>query len=225
VEATRVLRFGSLVLEEERRPLVDPLKAGIALAKAAIARGLGPDALESLQTMEERVKLARSREPKTFETIALDPADTTAVIEVAAHGLSSLAELERQNLGAIVFDALSQTQQRALRTLTPERVDLPSGRSLAVAYKPGVPPTIASRMQDFFGSADGPRILGGSMPLVLELLAPNQRAVQVTTDLAGFWVKHYPTIAKELRRKYPRHSWPEDPRHAEPQLKPAPRKR
>ena len=225
VESTRVMRFGSLVLEEERRPLADPRAASAALAKAALARGLGPAALESLQTIEERLRLARGREPKTFETIALDPADTAAVVEAAASGLTSLAELAERDLGAIVFAALSQPQQRALRALTPERVDLPSGRSLAITYRPGVPPAIASRMQDFFGSADGPRILGGSLPLVLELLAPNQRAVQVTTDLAGFWVKHYPTIAKELRRKYPRHSWPDDPRHAEPQLRPAPRKR
>jgi ATP-dependent helicase HrpB len=64
---------------------------------------------------------------------------------------------------------------------------------------------------------DGPRVGGGRVPLVLELLAPNQRAVQVTTDLAGFWERHYPSIRKELVRKYPRHSWPEDP------TKPAPR--
>ena len=71
-----------------------------------------------------------------------------------------------------------------------------------------------SRLQDFFGLRNGPEL--GGKPLVLHLLAPNQRAVQVTTDLAGFWQKHYPAIAKELRRKYPRHSWPDDPLHAEP---------
>ena len=70
--------------------------------------------------------------------------------------------------------------------------------------------------------AAGPAVAGGRVPLVLHLLAPNQRAVQVTTDLAGFWDRHYPAIRRELMRRYPRHAWPEDPRTATP---PAPRKR
>ena len=68
-------------------------------------------------------------------------------------------------------------------------------------------------MQDFFGLSDGPRIAGDT-PLVIRLLAPNQRPVQVTTDLAGFWARHYPALRKELMRRYPRHAWPEDPRTA-----------
>jgi ATP-dependent helicase HrpB len=91
-----------------------------------------------------------------------------------------------------------------------------------VEYPADAPPWIASRLQDFFGMAQGPALLGGRMPLVLHLLAPNQRAVQVTTDLAGFWTKHYPALARELRRKYPRHAWPDDPLHAAP---PAPTRR
>ena len=74
-------------------------------------------------------------------------------------------------------------------------------------------------MQDFFGLADGPRIAGGT-PLVLRLLAPNYRPVQVTTDLAGFWERHYPSLRKELMRRYPRHAWPEDPRNAVVEPKP-----
>jgi ATP-dependent helicase HrpB len=66
-------------------------------------------------------------------------------------------------------------------------------------------------MQDFFGMVDGPRVASGKVPLVLELLAPNGRAVQVTTDLAGFWQRHYPALRKELMRRYPKHAWPEDP--------------
>jgi len=225
VEATRVMRFGSLVLEEERRPVTDSNKATAALARAAVARGLSPAGLEALQTIGERLALARGREPATFAELALEPTDIEAVTRVAATGCASLSELDQKNLGELVLTSLTNAQQQALRALTPERIELGSGRSLAVAYKPGSPPSIAARLQDFFGSADGPRILRGSLPLVLELLAPNQRAVQVTTDLAGFWTKHYPAIAKELRRKYPRHSWPDDPLHAEPQLRPSPRKR
>jgi ATP-dependent helicase HrpB len=89
-----------------------------------------------------------------------------------------------------------------------------------VAYETGKPPAIASRLQDFFGMSDGPRIGSGKVPLVLELLAPNGRAVQVTKDLAGFWERHYPAIRKELMRKYPRHSWPEDPTVPAPRMRP-----
>ena len=98
---------------------------------------------------------------------------------------------------------------------------LGAGREVKVLYEAGKPPSVASRLQDFFGLAKGPSVGGGKVPLVLHLLAPNHRDVQVTTDLAGFWDRHYPAIAKELRRRYPRHSWPDDPRTATP---PAPRR-
>jgi ATP-dependent helicase HrpB len=79
---------------------------------------------------------------------------------------------------------------------------------------------VASRLQDFFGLREGPRVADGRVPLVLHLLAPNQRAVQVTTDLAGFWERHYPAIRRELMRRYPRHPWPEDPTTAAPPRSP-----
>jgi ATP-dependent helicase HrpB len=104
----------------------------------------------------------------------------------------------------------------------PEQVALASGRRLRVEYAPGQPPAVRSRLQDFFGSARGPAICGGRVPLVLHLLAPNGRAQQVTTDLEGFWTRHYPAVRKELMRRYPRHSWPEDGRTAAP---PVPRHR
>jgi len=90
-----------------------------------------------------------------------------------------------------------------------------------VHYVSGQPPWISSRLQDFFGMREGPALARGRVPLVLHLLAPNQRAVQVTRDLAGFWSRHYPSLRRELGRRYPRHAWPEDPLHASP---PAPRR-
>jgi ATP-dependent helicase HrpB len=94
-----------------------------------------------------------------------------------------------------------------------------------IQYEAGKPPWIESRLQDFFGAAAGPAVAGGRVPLVLHLLAPNQRAVQVTTDLSGFWDRHYPAIRRELMRRYPRHAWPEDPRTAAPPAPHAPRRR
>jgi ATP-dependent helicase HrpB len=80
-----------------------------------------------------------------------------------------------------------------------------------VHYEPGQPPWIASRLQDFFGMRETPAVAKGAVPLVVRLLAPNQRPVQMTSDLAGFWHRLYPQIRKELSRRYPRHQWPEDP--------------
>jgi ATP-dependent helicase HrpB len=104
-------------------------------------------------------------------------------------------------------------------------VTLPGGRSTRIHYDAARPPWVESRLQDFFGMAAGPAVAAGRVPLVLHLLAPNQQAVQVTTDLSGFWDRHYSAIRRELMRRYPRHSWPEDPRTAAPPAPPAPRRR
>jgi ATP-dependent helicase HrpB len=111
---------------------------------------------------------------------------------------------------------LSPESARLLARELPERVTLPGGRSVPVHYLSGQPPWIASRLQDFFGMREGPALARGRVPLVLHLLAPNQRAVQVTQDLAGFWSRHYPSLRRELGRRYPRHAWPEDPLLASP---------
>ncbi|HVR20475.1 MAG TPA: ATP-dependent helicase C-terminal domain-containing protein, partial [Polyangiaceae bacterium] len=133
--------------------------------------------------------------------------------------------LDALELGSLVVSSLAPDARRLLEEETPERIRLPGGRSLDVHYELGKAPWIESRLQDFFGSGDGPRILRGSLPLTLHLCAPNQRAVQVTSDLAGFWQRHYPTIRRELMRRYPRHSWPEDGRTAAPPPPLPPRRR
>ena len=80
-----------------------------------------------------------------------------------------------------------------------------------VTYLDGQPPSVASRLQDFFGMRETPRVAGGRVNVVVHLLAPNYRPVQMTQDLAGFWERLYPQVRKELSRRYPRHSWPENP--------------
>ena len=101
---------------------------------------------------------------------------------------------------------------RRIHALAPDRLTLARGRNVKVEYEPGKAPHVASRLQDFFGMMETPKVGGGRVPVVVHLLAPNQRAVQVTSDLEGFWARHYPQIRKELARRYPRHAWPEDPR-------------
>jgi ATP-dependent helicase HrpB len=80
-----------------------------------------------------------------------------------------------------------------------------------VHYERGKPPWVESRLQDFFGMTESPRVANGKVPLVIHLLAPNRRPVQTTTDLAGFWQRLYPQVRRELGRRYPKHAWPEKP--------------
>lgn len=108
---------------------------------------------------------------------------------------------------------------RDIERVAPQRVELVSGRRAVVHYDPGKPPWIESRLQDFFGMTRTPSVALGRVPLTLHLLAPNQRAVQVTSDLAGFWTNHYPAIKKQLERRYPKHAWPDDPTVAQPGMR------
>jgi ATP-dependent helicase HrpB len=162
--------------------------------------------------------VARARFAASVDGSVAAPSDDgvrAALVELC-EGRSSFAELREAGL----LDVVRAGSTAAVERLAPERVLLVGGRAVPITYETGRPPSIASRLQDFFGMTDGPRVGGGKVPLLLELLAPNGRAVQVTTDLAGFWSRHYPSIRKELMRRYPRHSWPEDPKVPTPRMRP-----
>ena len=95
--------------------------------------------------------------------------------------------------------------------MAPAELTLPTGKRHKLQYEPGSPPVLAVRIQELFGVRETPRVAGGRLPVLLHLLGPNHRPQQVTADLAGFWERTYPEVRKELRRRYPRHSWPDDP--------------
>lgn len=152
--------------------------------------------------------LARARFAATQDTTLEAPTEEVvlAALREATAGRTALREIDR------VLDVLrgkygAETGARIER-LAPDSVKLASGRVAKIEYEPSKPPYLESYLQDFFGTKTTPA--AGRVPIVLHLLAPNKRAVQVTTDLAGFWDRHYPSIRKELMRKYPRHAWPED---------------
>jgi len=132
-----------------------------------------------------------------------------ARLEEAARGVTSLRELREADL-------LSSLTPADLDRFAPDQVVLPGGRKLRIEYAEGQPPSVRSRLQDFFGLQRGPSICNGRVPLTLHLLAPSGRAQQVTQDLAGFWQRHYPAIRRELMRKYPKHAWPENGATASP---------
>jgi ATP-dependent helicase HrpB len=213
---------GLVVLSSEAADTASE-EASRVLAEAALAAGAARFAPEgALERWLSRARFAASVDPRAT---APDDATVAEVLTSLCAGLRSFDELRAAGL----LDALrARTRAGDVDRLAPERVTLAGGRSVEVLYElgepsegaPGKPPRIASRLQDFFGMAEGPRLGGGRVPLVLELLAPNGRAVQVTSDLSGFWERHYPAVRKELMRRYPRHSWPEDPTKPAPRMRP-----
>ena len=107
-------------------------------------------------------------------------------------------------------------QLQTIEREAPERIEVPSGSRIALHYEPGRPPILAVRIQEVFGLLETPRIAGGRVPVLMHLLAPNMRVAQVTDDLASFWANTYALVRKDLRARYPKHSWPEDPYTALP---------
>ena len=217
VQARETMSWDGLVLHVSEGVDAPEAEAARVLAEAAIAAGPGAFApREALDRWLARARFAASVDPGLA---APDDAAVLSAIARLSEGRRSFAELRDAGL----LEALRHgpgVRPGEVDRLAPERVTLAAGRAAAIGYDEGKPPSIASRLQDFFGMRDGPRIGGGKVPLVLELLAPNGRAVQVTKDLAGFWERHYPAIRKELMRKYPRHSWPEDPTVVAPRMRP-----
>ncbi|HEX4353065.1 MAG TPA: ATP-dependent helicase C-terminal domain-containing protein, partial [Polyangiales bacterium] len=210
VQAVQTLSYDGLILDQVSRTDVTGPEVTQRLVEAAKERGLQTFVdLAAVATLRERTLFAASVDP------ALEPLPEDVLVRAlarAADGKKSLSELRALPLLDYVRAELSPNIAAKLTRLAPESVELPSGRRLQVHYERDKPPWIASRLQDFFGMKEGPKF--GHRALVLHLLAPNQRAVQVTTDLAGFWQRHYPDIRRELMRRYPRHAWPDDPIHA-----------
>jgi ATP-dependent helicase HrpB len=115
---------------------------------------------------------------------------------------------------------LTPEQIRAVAREAPERLPVPSGSQIALVYEPGQPPVMAVRIQEIFGLRQTPRVAVGRVLVVMHLLAPNMRPQQITTDLESFWRTTYAEVRKDLRRRYPKHAWPEDPLTAQPERRP-----
>jgi ATP-dependent helicase HrpB len=217
VQSREAMIWDGLVLHASEGADAPSAEASRVLADAA--RAAGPGAFAPREALERWLARARFAASVDGSAAAPDDAAVGAAIERLSEGRRSFAELREAGLLDMLRRAPG-TRPGDLDRLAPERVTLVGGRAVEIGYEAGKPPAIASRLQDFFGMSDGPRIGGGKVPLVLELLAPNGRAVQVTKDLAGFWERHYPAIRRELMRKYPRHSWPEDPTVPAPRMRP-----
>ncbi|HVU01795.1 MAG TPA: ATP-dependent helicase HrpB [Polyangiaceae bacterium] len=222
VDRVSRISSGSVVLEEERSPAKPSEEVSRVLVEAALAKSPPlVQADEKLSALRERLELLRREVPEA-DLPDLGAGVVNAAVERAAAGRTRLSELRGVDLGDELLSGLGYAERALLEKEAPVHLTLPGGRTVPVHYDPGKPPWVESRLQDFFGMSRTPTVAKGRVPLTVHLLAPNQRAVQVTTDLAGFWERHYPGIRKELCRRYPRHSWPEDGATAVP---PPPKRR
>jgi ATP-dependent helicase HrpB len=205
VETVSSLLYEGLVIEETRGgDAPDPENAARLLAAKAIETDIGRFVdREEFDQYIARAQFAfeRGKLPKPISVH-----DVQNVLTDLCYGKRSLKELASENLLAALDASIAPAR---LDEIAPTRLALPSGRKAKVEYAAGQAPWVSSRLQDFFGLKETPRIAG--VPLVAHLLAPSQRPVQVTSDLAGFWERHYPQIRKELMRRYPKHQWPEKP--------------
>jgi ATP-dependent helicase HrpB len=213
VEAVSAMRFGALTLAESRAGVMpDAERTAALLAEQALAVGVQrfADPADS-EALLERARFAAAQTGME----APSPEVVAAALQDLCAGLRGFRELEQAardgGLLAAVRARLDPRLSQALDRVAPERIALPTGRRTKVHYEAGKPPWIASRLQDFFGLRETPRVAGGKVPVLVHLLAPSQRPVQVTQDLAGFWERLYPQVRRELMRRYPRHAWPENP--------------
>ncbi|MEC8494789.1 MAG: ATP-dependent helicase C-terminal domain-containing protein, partial [Planctomycetota bacterium] len=210
--------LGRLVLRESDQPLGRGDDVEAVLAEAASetpfeAFGItsGSDGAAAL----ERLRFLRTHRPE-LELPAADEAAFRALLPMLVPGARSFADLARRDAVGTFLGLLSHGQRVALEEGAPERLRVPSGSHLRLAYDGERAPVLAVKIQEMFGLADTPTVAGGRVKVLLHLLAPNGRPQQVTDDLASFWSTTYAQVRKDLRGRYPKHPWPEDPLAAEP---------
>ena len=207
-----------LLLREDRNAAVDPQAASAVLAEALRARaGEIFAADESASAWLARLALLRQAMPEQ-PWPDLTPDRLADLLAQAAAGRKSLDEITRQPLVPLLQGTLHYPLDRLFDEQAPTTITVPSGSQIRIDYG-GAKPALAVRLQELFGWTDTPRIAGGRVGLVLHLLGPNYRPVQITEDLRSFWSTTYFQVRKDLRVRYPKHSWPEDPLSAKPEAK------
>lgn len=217
VMARRERRFGALLLDS--RPLPDPPPDALLAALCGGIRASGMQVFPwqpVLRQWQARVMLLRRLDGDVWPDVS-DTALLARLEEWAAPwlaGVSRLRQLERFPLADALKQQLDYAAAQRLDALAPPAVVVPSGRHAAIDYCDGNGPVLAVKLQEMFGLTQTPQIAGGRQPLTIHLLSPARRPVAVTQDLASFWQQGYPQVRKDLRGRYPRHPWPEDPHTA-----------
>jgi ATP-dependent helicase HrpB len=221
VLARKRVRFEDLVLEESPAALPGGEEVARVLAAAAserLERVLPPED-SAAAIYRTRVRCLREWMPELYLP-ALDEGELRELLGWVCPGRRSFEELRKADWLSAFQGKLTHSQRQAVEREAPERLEVPSGSRLALRYEEGRPPVLAVRIQEMFGLRETPRVAAGRVPVLLHLLAPNYRPQQVTDDLASFWANTYPQVRKELRARYPKHAWPEDPWSAAPERRP-----
>jgi ATP-dependent helicase HrpB len=227
LQSRREQRFDRIVLDSRPAGRIDPGQAAQALTEAVAELGL--EVLpwsEGTRQWRERVRCLRQWQPELglpdFSDEAL-LATRSAWLQPAFQGKTRLDAFDERELAEALAARLEWSQRQALDRLAPTGIEVPSGLRRGIAYAHDAPPVLAVKLQELFGLADTPRIADGRVPLTLHLLSPGGKPLQVTQDLRGFWDRTYPEVRKEMKGRYPRHPWPEDPWAATPTHRAKPR--
>lgn len=232
VVSERQTRLGAIVLE--RKPLRESKSGARRSALIQGLRGLGLDALPWTDTARQwqarvmSLRAWRANEAKNEGWPDVADAALLATLEdwLASHldGITRRDHLARLDLAGILNAWLDYAQQQQLARLAPTHLDVPSGSRVALTYTAdGAPPVLAVKLQELFGLTQTPAVNDGRNGVSLHLLSPGRRPIQVTQDLAGFWARTYAEVRKELKGRYPKHPWPDDPLAAPPTARAKPR--
>ncbi len=208
--------IGELVLATSRLDSV-PIEARTSMLVDYIrSAGLGVLPMnDDVRNWQARVQLARQRTdlPDVSDEALL--ADLATWLEPYLVSVERLDDLKRLDVARMLADRLSFEQARALDRLAPVAIEVPSGSRIKIDYSVS-PPKLAVKLQEMFGCDDAPAVLEGTLPLQVHLLSPAGRPLQVTQDLAHFWRNGYGAVQKEMKGRYPKHPWPDDPTTAVP---------
>ena len=224
VQARRQVRWEDLVLEESPAALPQDESVARMLAEAARQNWnrIRPKDDSPASRFVTRIHCLRDWMPD-LELPAFDEARWQSLLPSVCAGRRSMAELTDAPWLEVLQSQLTHQQLQAIEREAPEKISVPSGSRITLLYEPGRPPILAVRIQEVFGLRDTPRVARGRVKVLLHLLAPNYRPQQITDDLASFWANAYPQIRSELRRRYPKHAWPDDPLSATPERRPGKR--
>lgn len=219
VRARRLTRLGALVLREGPLPNPEPEAVGRALLEGL--RLAGPEALpwtKEARRLRERLAFLHRLDPATWPDVSDEAlmASAETWLEPLLAGARRLEDLRRIDLAEALLARIPWHQRRELDRLAPSHVEVPSGSRIPIDYGRPEAPVLAVRLQEVFGMTETPRVGGGRVPLTMHLLSPAHRPVQVTQDLRSFWATGYFEVRKDLRGRYPKHAWPDDPLSATP---------
>jgi len=224
VRASRHRRLGALVLSEQALPKPDPSLMAAALLDGVREAGLATLAwTPELQQWRTRVQFLRRMEGP--DSAWRDLSDETLLrtldewLAPYLNGITTLERVQRLDLAQPLYALLTWEQQRDLDRLAPTHLTVPSGSKIRIEYDTPDLPVLAVRLQEMFGCKETPRVVDGKVAVMLHLLSPAKRPVQVTKDLASFWATAYQEVRKELRGRYPKHHWPDNPLAALPTAK------